>query len=82
MIRVEGGPNEDQVHFKGLAGRDSDGCRRHIASGSSALAQSNNGPCSNATLSGDYGFTIAGDLILGPSEEWPMLGKAASLGKA
>jgi hypothetical protein len=34
-----------------------------LASGSSALAQSNNGPCSNATLSGDYGGRFAGRIL-------------------
>ncbi len=31
-----------------------------LASGASAVAQANDGPCSNRTLSGDYGFTIEG----------------------
>src|SRR4029450_6544872 len=34
-----------------------------LASGSSALAQSNNGPCSNATLSGDYAGRFAGRIL-------------------
>ena len=34
-----------------------------LASGSSALAQSNNGPCSNATLSGDYAGRFAGTIL-------------------
>jgi hypothetical protein len=65
MIRVEGGPDEDQVHSRVLLAATPMVIGGILASGSSALAQSSNGPCSNLTLSGDYGFTIAGDLILG-----------------
>jgi len=39
-----------------------------LASGSSALAQSNNGPCSNATLSGDYAGRFAGTILATASD--------------
>jgi hypothetical protein len=38
-----------------------------IATKVSGAADPGDKPCSNRTLSGDYGFTIAGDLILGPN---------------
>jgi hypothetical protein len=37
-----------------------------LASGASALAQSNNGHCSNQTLFGDYGFAAEGVLLPAP----------------
>ena len=39
-----------------------------LASSSSALAQSNNGPCSNATLSGDYAGRFAGTILATASD--------------
>ena len=37
-----------------------------LATGVSAMAESDEGPCSNRSLSGDYGFTIEGVILAGP----------------
>ena len=42
-----------------------------LASGASAMAQSDEGPCSNRTLSGDYGFAVEG-VILNPPAGIPI----------
>ena len=42
-----------------------------LASGAPAMAQSNDGVCTNRTLSGDYGFTIEG-VILNPPKGVPI----------
>ena len=42
-----------------------------LVSGTSAIAQSSDGPCSNRTLSGDYGFAVEG-VILSPPPGAPI----------
>jgi hypothetical protein len=37
-----------------------------LASGTSAMAQSDDGPCSNRTLSGDFGFAVEGVILSAP----------------
>jgi hypothetical protein len=37
-----------------------------LAAGAPAIAESNDGPCSNRTLSGDYGFSLKGVLFPAP----------------
>lgn len=42
-----------------------------LASGVSAMAQSDDGPCSNRTLLGDYGFSIEGVVLAIPGVTLP-----------
>jgi hypothetical protein len=47
-----------------------------LASGVSARADSHDGPCSNRTLRGDYGFAIEGLLLPAPGVTIPVRGVA------
>ena len=63
LIRVEGGPMRIRSISSVLLAAAPMVIGGMFASGSSALAQSNNGPCSNATLSGDYAGRFAGRIL-------------------
>jgi hypothetical protein len=45
-----------------------------LASGSPASADSSDGPCSNRTLSGDYGFSVEGLILPAPGVTLPVRG--------
>ena len=42
-----------------------------LASGASARAESDDGPCSNRTLQGDYGFAVEGIIMVIPGVQLP-----------